>query len=129
MKIFSRGIKCLCCNNPWNQDGTDLPFALTCEPCKEDTGGVKGISPEDFDETISPADNFYLHAVGGWRKNNPVPPEYPNWAIFTKLHDENQKKLKALVDELEAGEQGPLSGDERKVVDFFCTAMDEAAIE
>ena len=45
------------------------------QDCKSDFG----IDYDDFDEMVSPVENFYDFAIGGWRKKNPTPPEYPSW--------------------------------------------------
>ena len=72
---------------------------MVCGPCKT-TAPKTGIDYEDFDEMVSPVDNFYNFAIGGWRAKNPIPPEYPSWNCFTILHDMNQKRLKEMVNEL-----------------------------
>jgi len=117
--------KCPCCANPWNAEGVGS-FAMACEPCKKSTSGVIGVDPEDFDEFVSPVDDFYNFAIGGWRTKNPIPPEYPSWNCFTILHDLNQKRLKEMVDELESKEGA--QGTEKKVADYWATCMDEEAI-
>jgi len=116
--------KCPCCANPWNVESAD--YAMVCGPCKT-TAPKAGIDYDDFDEMVSPVENFYDFAIGGWRKKNPTPPEYPSWNCFTILHDLNQKRLKEMVDELGTKEGG--SGTEKKVADYWASAMDEAAIE
>ena len=99
---------------------------MVCGPCKT-TAPKTGIDYEDFDEMVSPVDNFYNFAIGGWRAKNPIPPEYPSWNCFTILHDMNQKRLKEMVDELGAKEGG--TGTEKKVADYWASAMDEDGIE
>lgn len=126
------GGKCPCCNNPWQQD-----FASVCEPCRtaepESTGVDKPpIDPADFDPSIDPGDDFYSYAIGGWKQKNPIPSEYPSWDVFTMLHDQNQKRLKEIVDGMSgttaaSSAQTPSSDDE-KVAAFFAAAMEEAKI-
>ena len=62
-------------------------------------------------------------------KSNPIPPEYPSWNTFMQLHDQNQERLKVLLKELADKDEAALSGEEKKVADFYSSAMDEAAIE
>ena len=47
--------------------------------------------------------------------------------VHVVQHDMNQKRLKEMVDELGANEGG--SGTQKKVADYWASAMDEAAIE
>ena len=84
-----------------------VPTQSLCACRAERSAGVRLIvctrartDYDDFDEMVNPVENFYEFAVGGWRKRNPIPPEYPSWNCFTILHDLNQKRLKEMVDEL-----------------------------
>lgn len=130
---FGIGFTCPCCDNPWAQTGEDADYAVVCSPCKQDVvqkpGPKNGIQLQDFDETVNPGENFYYYAIGGWRKSNPIPPEYPSWNVFTSLHDTNQKRIRAIIDELEAKPEAELQGVERKVADYYASAMDEASID
>ena len=89
----------------------------------------------NFDNSISPADNFFNYTNGGWQAANPIPPEYPNWNTFLELHTQNQTRIKALLAELSTtdgdGESKtqPLQGEARKVSIFYKAGLDEAAIE
>ena len=65
--------KCPCCNNPWS--GIEGSFAIACGPCIDSKQRTEGIDASDFDEFVPPHENFYNFAIGGWRKNNPIPPE------------------------------------------------------
>ena len=111
-----------------------VPTQSLCACRAERSAGVRLIvctrartDYDDFDEMVNPVENFYEFAVGGWRKRNPIPPEYPSWNCFTILHDLNQKRLKEMVDEL--GVKADASGTEKKLADYWASAMDEAAIE
>jgi len=117
--------KCPCCNNPWS--GIEGSFAIACGPCIDSKQTTEGIDASDFDEFVPPHENFYNFAIGGWRKNNPIPPEYPSWNCFTILHERNQQRLKEMVNELETKEG--CVGTEKKVADFWASCMDEEAIE
>ena len=63
---------------------------------------TKAIDPANMDTTANPGDNFYRYVNGGWIKNNPIPAEYSQYGAFTVLYENNQKQLKALVDEVSA---------------------------
>jgi putative endopeptidase len=52
------------------------------------------INIEDFDLSVSPADDFASYVNGIWKKNNPIPNKYTKWGTFEILHENNLKKLK-----------------------------------
>ena len=55
------------------------------------------INIEDFDLSVSPADDFASYVNGIWKKNNPIPNKYTKWGTFEILHEDNLKKLKSIV--------------------------------
>jgi putative endopeptidase len=131
--LFNPNAPCVCCSNPWSraESGADA-FALLCGDCPPPQD--LAFSAEDLDQSQSPHDNFFLYANGGWMKNNPIPPEYPNWNTFLALHTQNQERLKEMLAELQAKAQegtapaGP-ADEETKLALFYRAAMDEEAVE
>jgi putative endopeptidase len=93
-----------------------------------DSSGSWGFDTANLDKTCKPCDDFFQFAMGGWMKNNPIPPEYSTWGSFTVLADKNQQALRQI---LEAAEKSaaPSGSNERKVGDFYASCMDTAAIE
>jgi putative endopeptidase len=93
-----------------------------------DSSGYWGFDTANLDKTCKPCDDFFQFAMGGWMKNNPIPPEYSTWGSFTVLADKNQQALRQI---LEAAEKSaaPSGSNERKVGDFYGSCMDTAAIE
>jgi putative endopeptidase len=87
-----------------------------------------GIDRSTFDTSIKPGDDFFQYVNGEWIKRNPIPPEYSRWGAFSKLRDDNLIALREILDDL-TEQSAPLSGERRKLRDFYRTAMDEAAIE
>ena len=67
--------------------------------------GKPAIDLANFDNSTSPAEDFYQYACGGWMEANPLTPEYARYGIFDQLDKENQEKLKTLIDELNAKPQ------------------------
>ena len=74
-----------------------------CSQSKD--AGKPAIDLANFDNTVSPAEDFYQYACGGWMEANPLTPEYARYGIFDQLDKENQAKLKALIDELNSKPQ------------------------
>ncbi|HVT27084.1 MAG TPA: M13 family metallopeptidase, partial [Lacipirellulaceae bacterium] len=87
-----------------------------------------GINRATFDTSVKPGDDFYEYVNGNWIKENPIPPEYSRWGAFPKLRDDNLIALHEILEDLDT--KGHLrNDDERKLRDFYRTAMDEDAIE
>ena len=87
-----------------------------------------GFSLDNLDRTCKPCDNFYQFAMGGWIKNNPIPPEYPSWGTFAQLRDNNLSVLRTIL-ESAAKADAPSDSNEQKIGDFYASCMDTAAID
>ena len=80
--------------------------AMTLSGCNQGKeAGKPAIDLANFDNTVSPAEDFYQYACGGWMAANPLTPEYARFGIFDQLDKENQEKLKALIEELNSNPQ------------------------
>ena len=87
----------------------------------------QALKKSDMNLSVKAGENFFEYANGGWMKANPVPSDKTQYGSFTVLYDNNQKKLKSLVDELQSSEE--FKNDEaRKIAVIFKTGMDTAAI-
>lgn len=82
----------------------------------------------NMDTTVSPGENFFLYANGGWLKNNTIPESEARWGSFDLLREDNLSKLHTLLDEAAAAKAQPGSA-EQKVGDFYKSGMDSAAID
>jgi putative endopeptidase len=93
-----------------------------------DAPGYWGFDTANLDKTCKPCDDFFQFAMGGWMKNNPIPPEYSSWGSFTVLQNKNQQALRQILEAAEKS-SAPAGSNERKVGDFYASCMDTAAIE
>lgn len=134
---FAKAVKCPCCNNPWNQSSEDSTTTTStaagiCNPCLTDNKGYKGIDPDNFDNSVSPAENFFLWSNGGWKAKNPIPAEYSSWNTFIVLRDLNLDRLKTILDELAQDDNqntATSSADQQKLKDYFQSFMNESLID
>ena len=80
-----------------------------------------------LDPNISPAQNFYLYANGGWIKQNNIPDESSGLNEYSIMDKKNMaflhRKIMSLMD------KNHRSGSaERVVTDFYFSGMDESKI-
>jgi putative endopeptidase len=81
-----------------------------------------------MDKTADPCVNFYQYSCGGWKKNNPIPPDQTSWSVYGKLYEDNLAFLKGIL------EQASMNTDQhsnvqQEIGDFYAACMDEAAVE
>jgi len=82
-----------------------------------------------MDLTVSPADNFYNYANGGWVKTAQIPADQSRWGSFDSLRQENIKKLKTILEESSTKADLKKGSLEQKAGDFYASGMDTVAIE
>jgi putative endopeptidase len=81
-----------------------------------------------MDSSVKPGDNFFLYANGKWMKNTQIPKTEIGWGSIYTLFNDNQKKIKTLLENAAKG-GGSESSKEQKVGDFYASGMDAVTIE
>ena len=84
---------------------------------------ASGINLTNLDSTYLPGTDFYMFATGGWQKANPLTGEYSRYGAFDVLQEDNNKRLRTLIDSVAAQENAPGS-IEQKIADLYNSAMD-----
>ncbi len=102
--------------------------ALAMASCSQNNDAKPAIDMANFDNTVSPKEDFYQYACGGWIASNPLTPEYSRYGIFDQLDKENQIKLKDLIEELNATPQESGSTGE-KIQLLYAMGLDSAKRE
>ncbi len=89
----------------------------------------RDILTEHMDTTVSPSQNFYKYANGGWIKQNPIPPSESEYGIYNLVMKETYDRMKNISDDA-AGDMTSVKGSNtQKIGDFYFTGMDTIAIE
>ncbi len=89
---------------------------------------VKDVVASNVDSSVSPADNFFDFANGGWIKANPIPASESNWGIGKVLQEDIYAKMRKVA-ETAAATPAQLGTNEQKIGDFWATGMDTATID
>ena len=86
-----------------------------------------GVDIKNLDRTMSPKQDFYQYACGGWMLNHPLTGEYARFGSFDMLAENNRKQLKGLITEI-AGKTAAQGTVEQKIGDLYRLAMDSARL-
>ena len=61
---------------------------------------TSGIDKANLDVSVSPKEDFYQYACGGWMKMHPLTDEYARYGTFDKLGEDNQLQIKTVITEM-----------------------------
>lgn len=82
-----------------------------------------------IDSTINPGDDFFSFANGAWLKANPIPASEAGWGIGELVNEDLLVKLRTISEGAASNKTTAAGSDERKVGDFWDTAMNESLAE
>ncbi|MCQ2285052.1 MAG: M13 family metallopeptidase [Bacteroidales bacterium] len=99
------------------------PMTTKVKPKKNKSG----VTLSNLDKSVSPAQDFYQYACGGWIALNPLGAEYARYGSFDVLAENNQKQLKDLVLGL-SKKKSEAGSVEQKVGDLYKIGMDSATL-
>lgn len=103
-------------------------MALIATGCHKKAELTSGINLDNLDTTVSPLEDFYQYACGGWMKNHPLDAEHSRYGSFDFLAEENQKQLKGIIDSVSANknEAGSIAD---KIATLYNIGMDSVRLQ
>lgn len=82
-----------------------------------------GIDMSNFDKNTRLQDDLYQGVNGKWLENTVIPADKSNYGAFTKLRDDSQTALKAIIEQA-AATSSAKGTDNQKIGDFYNSFMD-----
>lgn len=82
---------------------------------------------DNLNKSVSPKNDFYEYACGGWMKAHPLTGEYSRFGSFDQLRENNVDKLNQIILKYSKnpGQKGSI---EQKIGDLYNIAMDSAKL-
>jgi len=107
-----------------------LPAATPCSAAAPAavTPLPQGVDLSSLDRKVSPCDDFYQYACGGWLAAHPIPADRSSWGRFDELQERNLAVLRSILDQ-RAADSPQRTPVQRQIGDFYAACMDEAGIE
>lgn len=92
-------------------------------------GSLHPYDSANLDKSCKPCDDFAQFAGGGWKKSHPIPPEHSGWGSFVIVAEENQKKMKGILEASAANRQSLPGSNDQKIGDFYASCINTAAVD
>ena len=103
-------------------------MAMIATGCHKKAELTSGINLDNLDTTVSPLEDFYQYACGGWMKNHPLDAEHSRYGSFDFLAEENQKQLRGIIDSVSANQNRPGSIAD-KIATLYNIGMDSVRLQ
>ena len=91
--------------------------------------GQHGFELTSVDRTVSPCDDFYQYATGGWQKAHPLPAVYARFGRFEEVADRNRERLREILESASKDTAAQPGSATQKIGDFWSACMNETALE
>ncbi len=103
-------------------------FFVNCKKEKSFDASIPDVLSTNRDTTISPADDFFMYANGGWFKKNPIPDSERSNGIFRTIQDTINNQIKQICEKSAAEKSTTKGSNVQKIGDFYASGMDTLAI-
>jgi predicted metalloendopeptidase len=105
---------------------TALVLVAACAGGPTAPARSSGVDLANMDRSVRPQDDFFRYVNGNWLKKTEIPADKARYGSFTKLRDDSEARLRAIIEESAAKPNKQPGSDEQKVGDLYNSFMDEA---
>ncbi len=84
---------------------------------------------EHLDPSVRAADDLYRHVNGHWLETTEIPADKPMDGAFTRLRDDSEKAVHAILTDLAAADPTTLSDEEISLATLYADFMDADRVE
>jgi putative endopeptidase len=91
--------------------------------------GTWGVDLSAMDKSVRPGDNFFDYVNGTWLKTAQIPPDRSSTGAFQDLRILSEKRMKAILEDLDRKPYASLTDEEKKLRDFYDAFMDQKQID
>ncbi|MGA7674320.1 MAG: M13 family metallopeptidase [Rhizomicrobium sp.] len=105
------------------------PPAAPPAPAPKATLGTWGVDLSAMDKSVKPGDDFFEYVNGNWLKTAVIPADRSSTGSFQNLQILSEKRMREIVDGLEARPADQLSTEERKLRDLYDAFVDQKQID
>ncbi|MGC9953495.1 MAG: M13 family metallopeptidase [Rhizomicrobium sp.] len=98
-------------------------------PPPKATLGSWGVDLSGMDKSVKPGDDFFEYVNGTWLKTAVIPADRSSTGSFQNLEILSEKRMREIVDGLEARPYDQLSPEERKLRDLYDAFVDQKQID
>ncbi|MCF6262259.1 MAG: M13 family metallopeptidase [Xanthomonadales bacterium] len=85
---------------------------------------ISGIDMQGFDTSVRAQDDFFKYVNGTWLKNKEIPADKSDYGSFTKLADDAEINIQALIKEVSQQQDSSPGSAAQKIRDYYNSYMD-----
>jgi putative endopeptidase len=103
-----------------------LMLTIACWPA---LAQVSGIDTQYVDSNVRPQDDFYQYVNGKWLATIEIPPDRAAYGTASKLFDDSQKQLRAIIEAAASDASAAPASDEARIGALYRSFLDQPRIE
>lgn len=96
---------------------------------KPSQSAARGFDLANLDRSVSPCQDFWKFADGGWVRSHPIPADHAAWGIFNELQDHNQEVLRQILEQASKDTHAQPGSNWQKIGEYYGSCMNTSAVE